>query len=152
MTTNRREFLGYGTAITTGLAMGAFTTNILAAAPKTMGEGDFVGGFDARLDDAQIRQVLVGNTMEGVTYKGQEYAAYIDPDGMIDKMIGDRREQGRWDIKDGTFDMQFPTLGGGNPFALQVYQHNNGAIYKGWSPTEQRWTWFVPVEGKASTL
>ena len=141
----RRDLLNFGAVLGTGLAMGAFTTKSLAQLPKTMDKGDFVGGFDERLDEDQLRRLISGHTIDGVTYKGQEYSAYFDPNGMVDKAVGNRREQGQWQIKDDTLQMQFPTLAGGDRFDLQVYAHQNGGLYKGWSEGERRWTWFVPV-------
>ncbi len=151
-TGKRREFLQYGSAVGAGLALGAFTRTSLASQPKTMADSDFLGRFDTPMSDQEIRKLVVGNTMDGVTFKGQEYLAYLDPDGTVDKMIGERREVGRWDIENGGIGFQFPTLAGGNHFFLKVYHHKNGVLYKGWSPDEQRWVWFVTDPGKAAEL
>jgi len=151
-TTKRRDFLQLGTVISAGLAAGAFTTASLAAQPKTMSKDSFLGRFDTRLGTDEIRQLMVGNTMEGVTFKGQEYIAFVNEDGTVDKMVGDRRETGTWEIKDNGIAFQFPTLANGGRFFLEIYHHKNGELYKGWSVDENRWVWFVTEPGKASEL
>lgn len=146
---SRRTFLGTGTALATGLALGVFTKSSLAAEPKTKAAKAFLRRADRRLDAAAIRNLVVGKTMMGVTYKGAEYLAYFSPDGTVDKMVDVRREKGRWTIVDDTLAFKFPTLGGGAPFSLQVHRHPSGRIHKAWSPTDARWTWFIVEAGKA---
>ncbi len=73
-------------------------------------------------------------------------------DGKIDKMVGDRRETGDWQIVDRQLLLQFPTLAGGEQFGLQIYRYKDGVLYKGWSSGEQRWIWFVSEPGKAEEL
>jgi hypothetical protein len=151
-TKDRRGFLATSTVISAGITLGAFTRTSLAAQPKTMAESTFVDRSDKRLDDAEIKELLTDRTLMGVTYKGQEFLAYLDADGKIDKMVGDRRETGDWKVVDGELVMQFPTLAGGEQFSLQLYQYKNGVLYKGWSPGQQRWMWFVSEPGKAQEL
>ena len=117
-----------------------------------MTQNAFLQRTDRRLDDVEMRLVLVGNTMIGVTYKGEEYLAHIAKDGSVDKMIGKRRETGRWEIRDGVLYMKFPTLAGGAKFNLKLYKYRLTTLYKGYSSTENRWTWFVAEPGKAQEL
>lgn len=149
---SRRTFIGTGAAISAGVALGAFTRASLAKQPRTMTQSAFLDRSDRRLNDAQIRRLLVGNSMFGVTHKGHEYVAYIDEDGSVDKMVGDRRETGRWAIRDGKLYLKFPTLASGEEFALELYKYRLEALYKGYSPKERRWTWFVTERGKAKEL
>lgn len=152
-TTTRRNVLGLGAALSAGIAAGAFTRESLAAEPKTKAEGAFVGRYDERLGPEEIRATLVGNTMAGVTYKGQEFLMFVGEDGKVDKLVGDRRETGDWEIADGTIAMQYPTLAGGQKFALELFRfQNHPALFKGYSPTERRWIWFVMEEGRAPEL
>jgi hypothetical protein len=150
--TTRRSLLVGSAVIGTGLALGAFTRASLAAMPLTMSEKAFLDRFDHRLDNASIRDLLVGNTMEGVTFKGDEFLAYIAPDGAVDKIIGDRRDSGKWQIENDEFSMEFKQLAGGKPFSLRVFQFKDSNLFKGWSPTEKRWAWFVVEPGKAKEL
>ena len=149
---SRRTFLGTGAVISAGIALGAFTKASLAKQPRTMTQSAFLQRSDRRLDDDEMRLMLVGNTMMGVTYKGDEYLAFLDADGSVDKLIGDRRETGQWKIQDRLLVMKFPTLAGGAEFSLKLYKYRLTALYKGYSPTESRWTWFVIEPGKAKEL
>lgn len=151
-TESRRVFLGNGAVIGAGIALGAFTRASLAATPKVQAENVFLDRSDHRLDEAEIRKLLKGNTMIGVTHRGSEYVAYLGNDGTVDKRIDVRREVGRWIAKLGALYFQFPTLANGERFGLQIYEYKQGVLYKGWSPDEKRWTWFVVEPGKAKEL
>jgi hypothetical protein len=149
---SRRTFIGAGAAISAGIALGAFTKASLAKQPRTMTQNAFLQRSDRRLDDTQTRLLLAGNSMIGVTHKGAEYVAYLAKDGSVDKLIGNRRETGRWKIRDGMLFMKFPTLANGKEFGLKLYKYRLTALYKGYSPNESRWTWFVTEPGKAKEL
>ncbi len=151
-TKSRRNFLGTGAVVSMGVALGAFSRAGLAKQPRTMTKNAFLDRADKPLSDAEIRRLVVGNTLVGVTYKGGEYLAYLNKDGSVDKMIDDRRETGRWKIADGTLYLKFPTLASGEEFGLQIYKYRTSPLYKGYSPSEKRWTWFVTEPGKAKEL
>lgn len=149
---SRRKFLGTTSVIATGLALGAFTKSSLAADPKNIPADVFVKRADRLLGAAAIRDLVAGKTMIGITHKGGEFLAYFDSDGTVAKMVDVRREKGRWQITQNNLAFKFPTLGGGAPFSLQIHQHPTGPLYKAWSPTDQRWAWFVVEPGRAKEL
>ena len=143
----RRTFLGNSIVLSSGLAVGAFSAESLAAAPATQSKKMFLQKSDERLDDKELQSLFAADTpisIHGVTYQGSQYTQLLKADGTTVKEIDDgRKEQGKWRIENDELLMNFPSIGGGKPLVLQIYRFDKGNLYRAWSPATGRWSWFA---------
>ena len=143
----RRTFLGNSLVLSSGLAVGAFSAESLAAAPQTQSKKMFLDDSDQRLDGKELQSLFKKDapvSIHGVTYKGSQYTQVINADGTTVKEIDDgRKEDGKWRIEDDELVMHFPSIGGGERLVLQSYRFNRGNLYNAWSPKTGRWSWFA---------
>jgi hypothetical protein len=143
----RRTFLGNSIVLSSGLAVGAFSAESLAEAPATQSRKLFLHKSDKRLHNKELRSLFNADapiSLQGITYKGSQFTQLMKADGTIVKEMDDgRKEKGQWSIKKDELVMKFPTIAGGEQIPLQIYRFKKGNLYKAWSPSTGRWSWFV---------
>ena len=108
----------------------------------------------AQLLSAEIKRMLIGNTLVGILQDGDQYRLFLDLDGNAYLKMDDGREEiGRWTLLDnGLIKSRFPSVADNDELTMSYFYAESSDEYFNIVNHGQRWGKFHVIQGDAFSM
>ena len=108
----------------------------------------------SQLSSAEIKRMLIGNTLVGILQDGDQYRLFLDLDGNAYVNMDDGREEiGRWTLLDnGLIKLRFPSVADNDELTMSYFYAQSGNEFFNIVDHGQRWGKFHVRQGDAFSM
>ena len=108
----------------------------------------------SQLSSAEIKRMLIGNTLVGILQDGDQYRLFLDLDGNAYVNMDDGREEiGRWTLLDnGLIKSRFPSVADNDELTMSYFYAQSSNEFFNIVDHGQRWGKFHVRQGDAFSM